>query len=276
MPPVFHALPPSAPLRGWVRQHQVIRFCFAPGEAVPVKPYWPRPAAALAFYPRDRERVGTGREAPQHIKPRAALISQPTVVTMRQGGADFWVYQIEFEPGALHRLTGLAINTLSDGCVDAEAVWPAPFRALADHIENLDDPLAQIAAAESHVLALVGNCRRAARPGDRIARLLMQGTHHDLDTLARQHGLESRQLRHQFEVRMGVGPKLFGRIARFDRLVRAANRGGHTHWLGLALDAGYHDHQHLARDFRQFTLATPSEFLALEWRAPERQFGFKE
>lgn len=57
---------------------------------------------------------------------------------------------------------------------------------------------------------------------------------------------------------------------------RAANRGGPEHWLGLALDAGYHDHQHLARDFRQFTLATPSEFLTLEWRAPERWFGFRE
>jgi AraC-like DNA-binding protein len=46
--------------------------------------------------------------------------------------------------------------------------------------------------------------------------------------------------------------------------------------LGLALDAGYHDHQHLARDFKQFTLATPSEFLALEGHSPERSFGFSE
>lgn len=276
MAPVFHFLAPSAPLRGWVRQHQVIRLRFAPGEAVPVKPYWPRPAAALAFYPRDRERVGAGRDGPGQLKPRTALIGQPTVLTMRQGGADFWVYQIEFEPGALHRLTGLALDTLSDGFVDGEGLWSADFRALADRIEDLEDPLAQIAAAEGHLLARVAGCRRPARPSDRIAQLLLRGTGHDLDTLARQHGLDTRQLRRQFGARMGVGPKLFGRIARFDRLVRAANRGGPEHWLGLALDAGYHDHQHLARDFRQFTRATPSEFLALEWRAPERQFGFRE
>ncbi len=288
MNPVFLYRPPSPPLRGWVRQHQIIRLRFAPGQPVPVKPYWPRPAAALAFYPRDRERVGAGREAPGLLKPRSVLIGQPTVVTQRQGGADFSVYQIEFEPGALHRLIGLPLGELSDACVDAEAVLPTGFRALADHIEDLDEPGAQIAAAEAWLMALVAECRRPARPADRIARHLLAGhlaehpagllagTGPGLDDLSRRHGLVARHLRRQFSDRMGIGPKLFARVARFDRLVRAANQAPHASWLGLALDAGYHDHQHLARDFKQFTLATPSEFLAQEGRSPERSFGFSE
>jgi AraC-like DNA-binding protein len=267
-----------------VRQHQVIRLHFAPGQPIPVKPYWPRPAASLAFYPRDRERVGAGREAPGLLKPRSVLIGQPTVVTQRLGGADFSVYQIEFEPGALHRLTGLPLGELSDGCVDAEAVLPASFRALADHIEDVDEPMAQIAAAEAWLMALVAECRRPARPADRIARHLLAGhlAEHPaghgagLDELSRRHGVVARQLRRQFSDRMGIGPKLFARVARFDHLVRAANQSPQASWLGLALEAGYHDHQHLARDFKQFTLATPSEFLALEGRSPERSFGFSE
>jgi AraC-like DNA-binding protein len=274
--PAFHFVPPIAPLRGWVRQHQVIRLRFPAGTVVPTKPYWPRPAAALAFYPRDRERIGMGRDAPSLLKPRAALIGQPTVLTQRQGGHDFSVYQIEFEPGALYRLTGLPLDRLSDTCLDAESVLPSGFRSLVDRIEDLDDPVAQVAAAEAWLLGLVARSRWPAKPGDRIASRLLEDPAADLEDLARRHGVVARHLRRQFDQRVGVGPKLFARIARFDRLVRAANRAPDEHWLGLALDAGYHDHRHLARDFRQFTLATPGEFVALEARSPERGFGFCE
>ena len=68
----------------------------------------------------------------------------------------------------------------------------------------------------------------------------------------------------------------FGRVARFDRLVRLANLAPQARWLDLALDAGYHDHQHLARDFRVFTRMSPYEFRQLELQVPERRFGSRE
>lgn len=274
--PVFHFAPPCAPLRGWVRQHQVIRLRFASDAEVPVKPYWPRPAAALAFYLRDPERLGAGLGPPVQQKTRAALIGQPTQVTLRQGGRDFSVYQIEFEPGALHRLTGLPLDRLVDAWVDAEAVFPPPFSSLVDRLEDIDDPLAQIAAAEAWLLGRVAQVRRAIQPCDQVAAQLVNGSGASIDQLASSHGVDARQLRRQFAQRVGVSPKLLGRIARFDRLIRLANAAPHGHWLDLALEAGLHDHQHLARDFRQFTLMTPSAFRAMEGRAPEREFGFRE
>lgn len=276
MQALLRYLPPGPALRGWVRQHQFVRLRFAPGTPVPVKPYWPRPAAALAFYPRDRELIGSGREPPSSVKPRSVLIGQPTVLTQRRLGCDSSVYQIEFEPGALHRLLGLPLDRLTDTWIDAEAAMPAGFRALADCIEDLDDPLAQRAAAERYLLEWVEDCRRPARPADRVAAVLLADPGADLDTLAQRCGISPRHLQRQSHERLGVGPKLLARIARFDRLVRAADRAGHASLLRLAVEAGYHDHRHMARDFRQFTLATPSEFLAWERAAPERRFGLSE
>lgn len=276
MTPVFHFAPPSLALRGWVRQHQVIRLRFASGLAVPVKPYWPRPAAALAFYLRDPEQVMRSPGAPQRRKPRAALIGQPTVVTLRQGGGDFSVYQIEFEPGALHRLTGLPLDSLTDDWVDAEALFPPSFRQLVDRLAQQEEPHQLIAQAEAWLLPLVQAPRRPLAAADQVARRLLQSDALGLDALALAHGLEVRQLRRQFAARTGVSPRLFGRVARFDRLVRLANLAPQARWLDLALDAGYHDHQHLARDFRDFTQMSPSAFRQLELRAPERLFGFRE
>lgn len=276
MPPVFHFAPPSAALRGWVRQHQVIRLRFAGGAAVPVKPYWPRPAAALAFYLRDPEQVMLLPAALQRRKPRAAVIGQPTVATLRQGGLDFSVYQIEFEPGALHRLTGLPLDSLTDEWVDAEALFPPAFRQMVDRLAQQEAPDQLIAHAEAWLIPLVRAPRKPLAAADLVARQLLQGDGLGLDTLALAHGLDVRQLHRQFAARTGVSPKLFGRVARFDRLVRLANLAPQDRWLDLALEAGYHDHQHLARDFRDFTRMSPSEFRQLELQAPERQFGFRE
>lgn len=277
MTPVFQFLPPTPALRGWVRQHQVIRLRFDAGTPVPVKPYWPRPAAALAFYLRDAEQVAIAPGAPAQRKPRAALIGQPTVATLRQGGLDFSVYQIEFEPGALYRLTGLPLDELTDAWVDAEQVFPPGFCALVDRLAQHDDPAALIALAEAWLLPQTLAPRRAAAAADRIAGLLLADAGGPgLETLALTHGLDVRQLRRQFAARTGVNPRLFGRVARFDRLVRLANVSPQARWLDLALDAGYHDHQHLARDFREFTGMAPSAFRALELQAPERRFGFQE
>lgn len=276
MTPVFHFVPPSPALAGWVRQHQVIRLRFDAHAPVPVKPYWPRPAAALAFYLRDAERVSLAPGEPQRVKPRAALIGQPTVATLRQGGLDFSVYQIEFEPGAVHRLTGLPLDALTDQWVDAEALLPPSFSRLVDRLAEQDSPQALIAHAEAWLTPLAQAPRRPQAAADLVARQLLAGDGPGLDALALAHGLDVRQLRRQFAARTGVNPRLFGRVARFDRLMRLTNTAPHDRWLDLALDAGYHDHQHLARDFREFTGMSPSAFRRLELQAPERQFGFRE
>ncbi|PZR35286.1 helix-turn-helix domain-containing protein [Caulobacter segnis] len=274
MTPLFLTLPPSPALAGWVARHQVIRLRFPAGQRAPIKPYWPRPACALAFYPRDREALvdGRGRET---IKPRAALIGQPTELTRRAGGADFCVYQIEFEPGALRRLSGLSMAELTDQTLDAEAVFP-DLRAVADRIAEASTAQAMVATAEAWLAPRVAACRRDPDGVDWAAARLIAGEAGSLDRLARRIDRAPRAFHRAFRHRLGVSPKLFARIARLDRLIRARNADPAADWLSLAIGAGYYDHQHMARDFRDLCGVGPSRFLAAEAAAPERRFGIAE
>lgn len=275
MTPVFRTLPPGPALRGWVRHHQIIRFRFDSPQGAPIKPYWPRPACALAFYPRDPEALVDAGGAGLVIKPRASLIGQPTVLTHRQGGADFCVYQIEFEPGALHRLLGASLATLTDQTLDAEAVFP-DLAAVADRIVEARTAGAMVEAAEDWLRRRIDGCRRDANAADWAAARLVAGQARSLERLAYQIGLNVRTFHRAFRDRMGVSPKLFARIARLDRLIRARNAAQATDWLSLAIDTGYYDHQHMARDFRELCLSSPTAFYAGEQAAPERLFGLAE
>lgn len=276
-PPRLETHAPGAGLEDVVRQHQLVRLHFAADVIVPEKPYWPRPAAALAFYLRAPEIIRAPGAAPA-AKPRAVIVGQPSVVTWRRGGPDFAVYQIELQPGALHRLTGLHLKDLTDGWVDAEAVLPVTFGGLVRQLEDLaDGPAApMIAAAESWLRAALPPNRREDVAADGAARWLMSRPLADIDDVALRCGLSTRQMRRLFDTRVGVSPKLFARVARFDGLIRLRNRSPDDDWLTAALAAGYYDHQHLRRDFRQFTLLGPRAFLALEQSAPERAFGLRE
>ncbi len=82
-----------------------------------------------------------------------------------------------------------------------------------------------------------------------------------------------RQFERKFNEHMGVSPKLYARIIRFDYVFRLKNRHPEKDWLSIALECGYHDYQHLAKEYKEFTGCTPTEFFALDQKAPERFFG---
>ncbi|WP_031235015.1 helix-turn-helix domain-containing protein [Asticcacaulis sp. AC402] len=272
----FEFLPPSPHLVHLIRQHQIIRLSFATSESVPLKPYWPRPSPALAFYSRDPEWIRPLYATESRRKPRAVLIGQPTRTTLREGGRDFSVYQIEFQPGALHALTGLNLGELTDGDIDAEAVFPPDFAGLIREVEDTEDSGRRIRAAETWLQRHHQRRQRPMAAADAIALRLLQHPSMEIDRLARRHGISARQLRRVFDERIGVSPKLFARITRFDKLVRFSNRYPTYDWLSLAVEAGYYDYHHLRRDFREFCEMAPNDFRTVEAASPERRFGFRE
>ena len=66
--------------------------------------------------------------------------------------------------------------------------------------------------------------------------------------------------------KLGLTPKLFCRVSRFQKVIRTAHAHGDINWTQLALDCGYYDQAHFIHDFQSFAGITPSEYL--ERRTP--------
>ena len=70
-------------------------------------------------------------------------------------------------------------------------------------------------------------------------------------------GLSSRRFIQLFKEQVGLPPKLFARLQRFQRALASAHLNSKTDWAEIALDCGYYDQSHLIRDFNEFAGMSP-------------------
>lgn len=279
---LVHYFLPSPALREHIRLLQLVHFVFDDTAILPYKPYWPRPEQCLAFYTRQTETVKYVGSDVSLEKPRSALIGQPSIVTNRYVGREFLLFQVVFQPGALFRLTGLSAQELTNQFFDAEAVFGPELRLVNERLNSTASYADMTAIVEAFLQSLISKrgavlSRHSLRPIDRVSQFMLANpTPVSLDWLAGQACLSTRQFYENFRERTGVSPKLYSRIIRFDNAMKISNAQPKKDWLSIALEVGYHDYQHMVRDFKEFTTLTPAEFSRRESQAPERTFGIVE
>jgi len=73
-------------------------------------------------------------------------------------------------------------------------------------------------------------------------------------------GLSERRFNARFLAEVGLLPKRYLRVRRFQALLRTLARGRDQPWAQLALDAGYSDQPHLGHEFQRLSGLAPSGY----------------
>jgi AraC-like DNA-binding protein len=79
--------------------------------------------------------------------------------------------------------------------------------------------------------------------------------------LREEAGLSKNRLATAFREQIGLTPKVYARIFRFQRFLSLIH-GGAPSLAEAALDTGYYDQPHMTSDFRELSGMAPREFLA--------------
>jgi AraC-like DNA-binding protein len=79
--------------------------------------------------------------------------------------------------------------------------------------------------------------------------------------VADQLGVSHKHFIGEFRREVGLAPKLFCRIQRFQRALVQAQSGAKLDWADIACQCGYFDQSHFVHDFQAFAGLTPSIFL---------------
>ena len=73
-------------------------------------------------------------------------------------------------------------------------------------------------------------------------------------------GLSAKRFIERFKVDVGMTPKRYCRLRRFQRALTQAHQSREVDWTQVALDCGYFDQAHFIHDFRTFSGLTPTGY----------------
>jgi AraC-like DNA-binding protein len=76
-------------------------------------------------------------------------------------------------------------------------------------------------------------------------------------------GLSARRFIELFRAQVGMSPKQYSRVRRFQRVVQGLGMESDVDWCGVALDAGYCDQSHLIHEFRAISGISPGVWAGL-------------
>jgi AraC-like DNA-binding protein len=268
---------PAPDVQDYVQLYRIVHFQFEKSQPLPFKAYPPRPEQCLAFYPFDTEVVEYPNSGKLAKNIPIVLYGQFSEVTNRMIGRNFLVLQVVFKPGALYRLTGIPAAELTNRYLDAETYFSSHIRFVNEQIATASDYKAMLEIVTDFVRYLIKQEKKSKLLIDDACLLLLNAQSKlTLQDIAREACLSTKQLERKFKERTGVNPKLYERIIRFDRAFRMRNSKPDFDWLRIAVECNFHDYQHLAKEYKDFTGLTPANFHEIENKAPERQFGLVE
>lgn len=149
--------------------------------------------------------------------------------------------------------------------------WDTPqLDALRERLLNTPAMAARFGLLEDHLRQRLSAAKRCDTAMAWAAEQLVTSAGDiRMRTLNDHIGLSRRQFVARFRSQVGVPPKLFARMLRFDRAIAEVRAMPRVLWTEVAHRCGYYDQAHFNRDFRRFAGCTPSEFLAV--REPSGQ-----
>ena len=272
---VYAHIQPSPHLRAFVREYLVLHFRFSPADPAPVKPFPAPPTQGLTFYPRGFLTARCPAAGTATLRPRTVVYGQQLTrldLVLCQG--EYMMVDVQFQPGVLAKFLRQPLLEFVNQNVDAEAVLGPEVRRLNDQLANATDYGQLVPLLEDYLWPRLQAEKLTLRPIDRVSQLMRQAARPEsLAAWASHACLSLSQFERLFRQQMGVSPKLYARIVRFDHAFRLKEAAPALDWLDVALHAGYHDYQHLVKDFQQFAGTTPPRLLAENTRAPEKWLG---
>ncbi len=191
---------------------------------------------------------------------------QPFV--MRRAGRESFI-GVHFKPGGASLLLGAPERALANEFVGLDALWGREALELGARLAEAGSRPAALALLERTLLASLERAREA-HPGVAyaLAELTQVPAPLSIAEIGARAGLSARRFITVFTEQVGLSPKRFARVRRYQRVLQRAHAQTAPDWAQLALACGYFDQSHLVREFGGFASVSPGAYLRLRSHDP--------
>lgn len=170
---------------------------------------------------------------------------------------------IQFLPGGAFPFFRMPASEMEEASVDLSDVWPKRADEIRHRLLEACDVDCTLKVLEQCLLEQIA---RPLELHSAVAYALEQfrGSRNGgrIGAVNQAIGLSPRRFIELFHRQVGLTPKVFCRVQRFQRVLQAVHGKRDADWTRIALNSGYYDQAHFNHDFRSFAGLTPSAYLA--------------
>ncbi|MGR6128267.1 DUF6597 domain-containing transcriptional factor [Paenibacillus sp. SER-28] len=174
-------------------------------------------------------------------------------VSARQAGSEARIFAVRFFPGGAHFFHGIPIHLFTDGNFRLEDIWPESVAIIGERILEAQDFNERVRIMDEYLNQLL--LRQRTNDCDLMKNLLhrifVSGGSVGVKELAEHEAISERQINRKFGQWIGISPKKFSEVVRFQSVLHSI-KGGGLDWTEMALKHSFFDQAHLIRDFRRF------------------------
>lgn len=169
---------------------------------------------------------------------------------------------IHFKPGGAWPFLGVPVDETHNSHLELSAVWGSAADDLREQLLAARSPGEMFALMERALIAASAG-RLDGHPAVRYAlrRFAAGPGMESIGQVTDAVGYSDRRFIELFRRQVGLTPKLFCRVLRFQQVLQRIAHGACFEWAEVALACGYYDQSHFIRDFRAFSGLNPSAYM---------------
>lgn len=157
------------------------------------------------------------------------------------------------------------MSEIADAVVDADLVWGCDFGDLRERLletRNLDvrfEIVEQFLLRKFHRQLDLNPCIAFA-----VGEMTSNPDQINISRMNSQIGYSQKHFTDMFRRQVGVTPKSYLKIIRFQKAVRVIDAATEADWSQVSQDCGFYDQAHFINDFKHFSGFTPAKYAEIK------------
>ncbi|GGD93202.1 helix-turn-helix domain-containing protein [Paenibacillus nasutitermitis] len=164
-------------------------------------------------------------------------------------------FGVRFFPGGAYSFLRTPLSPFINQLLPLDDLWPGLAGDIGEQLAEAPTFQAKIQVMERYLISLLqkNNAVDDFRMANLLLRIFVAKGKTGIRELAESETISVRQMHRMFQNTIGISPKRFSEIIRFQAVVsQLEKRRSGVNGSMLALEHGFFDHAHMIRDFRRF------------------------
>lgn len=172
---------------------------------------------------------------------------------------------VAFKKGGAHPFYPFPMTEITNWVADADLIFGNPFYRLREQLLHAPSIEIMFLLMEQFLIQRGGDALHADAASKCVAyavsNIVNRPDASGSQILSDAIGYSQKHFIDLFKGQVGVTPKQYLKIMRFQKAIQEIEKGGFVNWNQIALESGFYDQAHFINDFKSFSGFTPGEYV---------------